>query len=149
MEEAGRSVKPLTERQEQVVRLKLQDFDTEAIADEMGISVSGVYNHLCSQPVRDVLAAYRQQRIDKAAEILAKATEKAAQCLDDIVGNDDEDTKEQRMAAVAILDRGGLGPSSKTEVSGPGGAPLGIVLKSEEYEAERERLMAELEGVKK
>ena len=34
---------------------------------------------------------------------------------------------------------------SKTEVTGANGAALGVVLKAEEFNAERARLMAELE----
>lgn len=149
MEKHGESVKPLTKRQEQVVSLKLLDYEPEDIAVEMGISVSGVYNHLCSKPVREALSVYQQQRIDKAAEIITKATVRAAKCLDTIVSDTEEDTKERRMAAVAILDRGGLGPTSRHEVTGADGATLGIVLKAEEFEAERARLMAELEEARK
>lgn len=139
------SLKP---EHEEMVRLRLSGMSALQIQKETGLSKTAVYQRLAHPDVRSAIAAYQEAMMDEVADVLRKASGVAAQYLADLAGDTEEESRERRMAAIAILDRSGHGPTSRTEVTGADGATLGIVLKAEEFEAERDRLMAELEEAK-
>ena len=133
----------------EIVRLRLSGMSALQIQKETGLSKTAVYQRLAHPDVRSAVAAYQEAMMDEVADVLRKASGVAAEYLASLAGDAQEDAKERRMASVAILDRSGHGPTSRTEVTGKDGAPLGVVLKADEFEAERERLMAELEEARK
>ena len=139
---------PLTPAQQDTLRLRLSGMNASEIAEEMDCHLDTVYTRLRSEGVKSALMAYQESLMDEVSGILQRAAAPAAKYLTELAEDKDEESKERRMAAIAILDRSGHGPTSRTEVTGADGATLGIVLKAEEFEAERDRLMAELAEAK-
>ena len=138
---------PLKPEHEETLKLRLAGLTPEEIAKSMGVHLATVYTRLARPDVKAAHAAFQEARIQAVTDVLSGAAQMAAERLITIA-RDSVQEDQARLAAVAILDRSGHGPTSRTEVTGADGATLGIVLKAEEFEAERDRLMAELEEAK-
>ena len=133
---------PLTPELEETIRLRLAGEPVAMMAEKLGCSWRTVYDRLAKPEVKAVLAVYQEERLDEAAAILRTAAAPAAQRLVTLMEGKPQDGALR--AAVAILDRAGMGPTSKHEVTGMGAQPP-AVLSTEEYKVEYERLLAELE----
>ena len=132
---------PLTPELEETIRLRLAGEPVATMAEKLGCSWRTVYDRLAKPEVKEVLAAYQEERLNEAAAILHRAAAPAAQRLVTLMEGKPQDGALR--AAVAILDRAGMGPTSKHEVAGMAAQPP-VVLTPEEFEAERARLLAEL-----
>lgn len=136
--------RPLTKPQREVVRLKLEGRTQVEIAREMGIHRRNVAQICASESVKQAIVRHQERVFEEAAaHMKAKVPEIVQRLVKIALESPDEQLAVK--TSFGILDRVGMGPMSKTEVTGANGAALGVVLKAEEFNAERARLMAELE----
>ena len=146
---ADPKIPQITTQQMKAVALALDGLSHLDISREMGIDRKTVWNWFQREDVLTVFQVQTAALVESALRKMRASADEAVDCLVGIIRNRESSDKDRRQASVALLDRIGLGPTSKHEVTGKDGAPLGVVLKADEFEAERERLMAELEEARK
>ncbi len=115
-------MKPLTETEAKILKLKLEDMGQREIADRVGLAQSTVCEHINKPHVQEHLAEAGEETVKRARTALRLATEKVVNAL--VAKAIDGDAR----ALVAVLDRANLGPSSTTELTGPEGSQLDVKL---------------------
>jgi predicted ArsR family transcriptional regulator len=94
------------------------------IARLTGTSLRTVQRYSADPEVKETLEALNQQAQATTVQALAAAREVAIGALLAVMGSDDASPDARVKAAVAILDRSGHGPTTRTEHSGRDGGPI-------------------------
>lgn len=129
------------------VELRAAGFTFDEIAADLGCNRATVYQTVRKPAVAALVDAVHQETRTLIAHRVANYAEKALKGLLDIAESKGTAAETRRKIYVDILDRAGTKAATKTEVSGPSGAPVQVQSKLDMVGMTPEQIRALVESL--